>query len=75
MGKIHIVVLFIFVLHVRLRIEIDVCIDQDLGWTEVKGIEPYELLSDVLSIFIELLLNVCTTSIKLFIIVACIISK
>ena len=36
--------------------------------------EPYELLSDALSIFIELLLNVCTTIIKLIIILACIIT-
>ena len=38
--------------------EIDVCVDQDFGCTEVKGMEPYELLSDALSIFTELLLNV-----------------
>ena len=54
--------------------EIDVCVDQDFGWTKVNGMEPYELLSDALSIFIELLLNVCTTIIKLFIILACIIT-
>ena len=36
--------------------------------------ESYDLLSDVLPIFIELLLNVCTTIIKLFIILACIIT-
>ena len=36
--------------------------------------EPYELLSDVLPIFIKLLLNVCTTIIKLFIIIACTIT-
>ena len=29
-----------------------------------NGMEPYELLLDVLPIFIELLLNVCTTIIK-----------
>ena len=54
--------------------EIDVCTDQDISWTEVKGMEPYELLSDVLSIFIELLLNVCATIIKLLIILVCIIT-
>ena len=54
--------------------EIDVYVDQDLGWTKVKGVEAYELLSDALPIFIELLLNVCTTIIKLFIILACIIT-
>ena len=37
--------------------------------------EPYELLSDVLLIFIELLLNVCTTIIRPFIILACIITS
>ena len=36
--------------------------------------ETYEILSDALSIFIELLLNVCTIAIKLFIILACIIT-
>ena len=36
--------------------------------------EPYELLSDALSIFIELLLSVCTTVIKLFVVLACIIT-
>ena len=56
MGKIHIAALFIFVLHVSLNIGIDVCIDQDLGRTEVKGMETYELLSDAFSIFVELLL-------------------
>ena len=74
MGKIHIIALFIFVLYVSLSMEIDVCVDQDFGWTEVKGMEPYELLSDALSIFIELLLNIYTTTIKLFIILACIIT-
>ena len=74
MGKIHILALFIFVLHVSLSTKIDVCIDQDHGWTEVKGMEPYEILLDVLSIFIELLLNIYTTTIRLFIILACIIT-
>ena len=54
--------------------EIDVYGDQDFGWTEVNGMEPYEHLSDALPIFIELLLNVCTTIIKLFIILVCIIT-
>ena len=36
--------------------------------------EPCELLSDVFSILIELFLNVCTTIIKLFIILVCIIT-
>ena len=36
--------------------------------------EAYGLLSDPLSIFSELLLNVCPTFIKLFIILACIIT-
>ena len=39
-----------------------------------KGMESYELLADALSLFIELLLNVCATIIKLFIILACIIT-
>ena len=68
MGKIHIVALLIFVLHVSLDIKTDVCVDED--WTEVNGMEPYELFSDALSIFIELLFNVC----KLCIILACIIT-
>ena len=36
--------------------------------------EPYELLSDAITIFIELLLNVCTTIINLFTVLACIIT-
>ena len=74
MGKIHIIALFIFVVHVSLSMQIDVMLIQDFGWTEVNGKEPYELLSDALPIFIELLLNVCATIIKLFIILACIIT-
>ena len=54
--------------------KIDVCVEQDFRWTEVKGMEPYELLSDALSIFIDLLLNICATIIKLFIMLACIIT-
>ena len=46
--------------------EIDVGVTHNHGWTEVKGMESYELMSDVLSIFIELSLNVRTTIIKLF---------
>ena len=74
MGKIHIVALFIFVLHVSLGMEIDVYVDQDFRRTEVNGMERYEHLSDALPVFIELLLNVHTTIIKLFIILACIIT-
>ena len=74
MDKIHIVALFIFFTHVSLSRKIDVCVEQDFRWTEEKGMEPCEHLSDVLSIFIELLLNVCTTIIKLLIILACIIT-
>ena len=54
--------------------EIGVYVDQDFRWTEVSGMDPSEFLSDALPIFIELLLNVCTTIIKLFIILACIIT-
>ena len=61
MGKTHIVALLASVIHVSLNMEIDVCVDQDLGWTEVMGMEPYELLSDALYILIELLFNVCIT--------------
>ena len=53
--------------------EIDVGVNKNHGWTEVKGMEPYELMSDVLSILIEWLLYVCTTIIKLFIIIVCMI--
>ena len=74
MDKINIVALLIFVSHVSLSMEINVCVNQDLGWTKVKGMEPYALLSDALCLSIELLLNVCTTIIRLFIIVACIIT-
>ena len=74
MGEIHIVALFIFVVHISLRMEIDVCVEHDLRWTELKGMEPYELLSDVLSIFIELMLNVCTAVSKLSVVLVCIIT-
>ena len=63
MGNVLIVALFIFVLHVSFGMEVDV--GQNQGWTDVKGMEPYEHFSYALSIFIELLLNVCTTFIKL----------
>ena len=42
MGKIHIIASFIYVLHVSLSMDIDVCVDQDFGWTEVTGMEPNE---------------------------------
>ena len=74
MGKIHSIALFIFVLHVSPSIEIDVYVAQDFRWADVNGKEPYKLLSDALPIFIELLLNVGTTIIKLFSILACIIT-
>ena len=74
MGKIQIIALLIFVLLVSLGMEIDVCVERDIGWTEVKGKEPYELLSDALSISIELLLNACITIIKLIVILACVIT-
>ena len=73
-GKIHIVALLIFVSHVSLGMEINVYVDQDFRWAEVNGIDAYELLSYALPIFIELLLDVCTMAIKIFIILACIIT-
>ena len=54
--------------------EIDVYVDHNFRWTEVNGMKPYELLSEAFPVFTELLLNVCTTLIKLFIILACIIT-
>ena len=72
MGTIHIVSLFIFIIHVSLGREI--VVDKDFGWTKVKGRKPYKLLSDVLSVLIYLLLNVSATIIKLFIIVVCVIT-
>ena len=74
MGKIHIVALFIVVLHVSLGMGIDVYVDQDFGWTEVNRMETYEILSDALPIFFELLLHICTIIIRLFISLACIIT-
>ena len=43
MGQIHIVALIISVLLVSLSMEIDVYVDQDFTWTEVNGMESYEL--------------------------------
>ena len=74
MGKIHIVALCIFGSPVSLSMEINIFINKDFGWTEVDGIDANELLSYAIPIFIELLLDVCTTTIKLFIILACIIT-
>ena len=73
MGKIHITALY-FVLHASLGMEIEVYVDQDLRLTEVTGIEFFEHLSDALPTLIELLLKLCTTIIKLFNILACIIT-
>ena len=64
MGKIHIVGLLIFVLHVSPGMEIKVYVDEDFRWTEVDGVESYELLSYAFPIFVELLLDVCTMTIK-----------
>ena len=52
--------------------EIDICINQDR--TEVRGMEPYELWSNGISVYIDLLCNVCTAIIKLLIILACMIT-
>ena len=54
--------------------EINVYVDKDFRWTEVDGIDAYELLSYAFPIFNELLMNVCTMIIKLFIILACTIT-
>ena len=51
---------------------IDNCINQDR--TEARGMGPYEHWSNALSVSIDLLFNVCTTVIKLFIILACMIT-
>ena len=58
MGKMHIVALLIFGSHVSLGTEIDVYVDKDFRWTEVDGMDAYELLSYAFPIFIELLLDV-----------------
>ena len=73
-GEIHICCFIYFCYFVSLSREIDVCVEQDLRWTKVKGMEPYDLLSDVLSILIELLFNVHTAVIKLFVVLACIVT-
>ena len=73
MGRIHIVAL-LFVSHVSFSVKIHVFVDKDFGWTEVDGIDAYELLSYAFPIFVKLLLDACTTTIKLFIILACIIT-
>ena len=49
-------------------------VDKDFGWTEVDGIDAYRHLSYTFPIFVEVLLDVCTMTIKLFIILACIIT-
>ena len=73
MGKIHIVALFLFYMSL-FGMGVDVGVEQNHGWTDIKGMEPYEHMSDTLSIFIKLLLNVCSTIITLFIILACMIT-
>ena len=52
--------------------EMDICINQDR--TEVRGMEPYELWSNAISLSIDLLFNVCAAIIKLLIILACMIT-
>ena len=74
MGKIHIVALLNFGSHVSQGMEINIYVDKDFGWIAVKGIEVYELLSYAFPIFFELLLDVCTMTIKLFIILVYIIT-
>ena len=74
MGKIHIIALLIFGSHVSIGMEINNYVDKEFGWTEVDGVNAYELLSYAFPIFIELLLDVCTVTIKLFIILVCIIA-
>ena len=44
--------------------EINVYVDTDSGWTEVDGIDAYELLSYAFPIFIELLLDMCIATIN-----------
>ena len=72
MGKIVLLLQFIFVLHVSLSMEIHSCINQDR--TEVRGMDPYELWSNAISVSIDLLFNVCTAIIKMLIILACMIT-
>ena len=54
--------------------EINVYVDKDFRWTEVDGVDAYELLSYAFPIFVELLLDVCSMTIKLFIILVCTIT-
>ena len=68
MGKIHIVGLLIFIIHVSPGMEINVHVDKDFEWTEVDRVDAYELLSYALPIFVKLLWDVGTITIKLFII-------
>ena len=42
MGKIHIFALLIIVIHVSHSREIDVCVNQDIGWTKVKEGNPMD---------------------------------
>ena len=63
MGKIYIVGLLIFVIHVSLSMEINVYVNKDFGWTEVDGVDAYEFLAYAFPIFIELLFGVCTMTI------------
>ena len=71
MGKIPIVALFIFILHVSLGMEIDVCVGKD--WTEVKG--NGSLWSFVRCTFhIYWIIVECITIIKLCIILVCIVT-
>ena len=71
-GKVVLLLQFIFLIHVYLNMEIDICINQERN--EVRGMEPNELWSNVFSVSIDLLFNVGTTFIKLFIILACMIT-
>ena len=68
MFRIHIVGLLIFVIHVSPSMEINVYVNKDFRWTEVDGVDAYELLSYAFFIFIKLVLDVCIATIKLFII-------
>ena len=74
MGKINSVDLLIFVSHVSLGMEINVYVHKDFRWTEVDGVDAYELLSYASPILVELLLDVCAATIKIFIILVCIIT-
>ena len=52
--------------------QIDICINQDR--TEARGMEPYELWLNVISVSTDLFFNMCTTIIKLLIILVCMIT-